>query len=248
MIVCATGCFHAHVLVRPSARIEGPSLSRKKRLRAANDRPSASDAISSIPLTMPWMNVDAAEETLSLVVSLALEAPDESTPASVSQPSTFSAALLEYEPMSPSCEVMPPITSDDDDKAIAIRPRSTSAAPAARGRPCRLSQMDDRRGDAGDDERDQDRLGDGGRGAEKQYKAAEQDGDPDEEPAASPRSRSQRGAVKTAEMWSTSAEDSTWCCFTLGFMTLSGHGGCSSRIFLGLWLIGAVMRPSREYA
>ena len=68
------------------ARSEGPSLRRKKRLRAANERPSASDAISVMPFARPPTNVEMTCGVSCLTLSVALDAPDESTPASSSQP------------------------------------------------------------------------------------------------------------------------------------------------------------------
>ncbi len=89
--VRATG-FGTPMRLSTPARSEGPSFRRKKRLRAKNDSPSASDATSMMPVARPPTNVEIVSGTFCLTLSAALDAPDESTPASSSQPWILSTA------------------------------------------------------------------------------------------------------------------------------------------------------------
>ena len=73
--------------------------------------------------------------TSSFAVLLALSAPDESTPASSSQPWISSAALEPFAEMSSAWEVIPPMTSTPTRIPMARSRRS--AIPAAPPLPTR---------------------------------------------------------------------------------------------------------------
>ena len=114
-------------------RMTGPSLSRKKRLNTARLIPNTSDASPLIPLATPFVSVAMAAGTADARLDRTLSAPDESTPASFSQPSIFWTAELALVAMSSDWDVIPPTTSSRITTPSAMSASRTSAAPAARG-------------------------------------------------------------------------------------------------------------------
>jgi hypothetical protein len=74
------------------ARITGPSLSRKNRLSAVNERKTASEASALTPVATPFSSAWNALLTVVLASSEALCAWPALTPASCSQPWILSTA------------------------------------------------------------------------------------------------------------------------------------------------------------
>ena len=202
VIVRATG-FGTPMCCSTPARSEGPSLSRKKRLRTANERPSASDVISVMPVARPPTSVEMTCGASALTLPEALDAPDESTPASSSQPWMSSTASLAIEPASSAWETIPPITRKSTRAPSATRPRRTMPAPAARGTRCRPSQLTS--GEATDATTKATSTGCvmTAVAPRSQTSPKSSAATPTRSHDAIPRSRSQRGAEKTAESSST---------------------------------------------
>src|SRR5215475_8795578 len=95
VIVVATGlgtprCRSTH------RRIDGPSLSRKKRVRAANERPKNSDVSPWMPLIAPLTSVEITLEASELALEPALDEVESSTPRLFAQLWSWSTAALAF--------------------------------------------------------------------------------------------------------------------------------------------------------
>jgi hypothetical protein len=66
-------------------RIDGPSLSRKKRLSAASESPNTTEASSRIPLIRPFVSVEMILGTSALTWPEALDEADFEIPTLSSQ-------------------------------------------------------------------------------------------------------------------------------------------------------------------
>ena len=120
-------------------RIDGPSLSRKKRLSAASERPNATEARPRIPLIRPVVSVEMMVGTSALTCSEALAEAGLEIPTLSSQSWPLAAAAEACSAIESVWEVIPPMTSKRMTTATATMPTRTSAAAAARGM-WRLSQ------------------------------------------------------------------------------------------------------------
>ena len=120
------------------ARITGPSFRKKKRLRAVNERKTASDARASTPVATPvrraWKPL-LSPAPASLFACCALS---ELTPRSWSQPWILSAPCASFGVSADAWLEMPPTTISTNPAPSTSRPRKTSAAPAAARDPAAL--------------------------------------------------------------------------------------------------------------
>ncbi len=164
------------------ARITGPSLSRKNRLSAVNDRKAASEASAVMPVATPPSSAWKASLTEELALSPALCALASLTPASFSALCSLSTALLRLFSSSGPWLVTPDSSRTAISTASAITPNSTIAAPPARPTRWRASQPHDRREHRGDDPGRDDRDDDDRRQREQPDDAGEQDERADEQP------------------------------------------------------------------
>src|SRR5205823_9944331 len=132
VIVCPTG-WGTPRCRSIQARIDGPSLSRKKRLRAARESPKTIEVTPWIPWITPVVKAEMIFGTSFSTPDFAVDAPDSFKSRSFSQPSALLAASVACLPITVPCDVIPPITTRTTRKARVATPRRTIAAAAARG-------------------------------------------------------------------------------------------------------------------
>ena len=118
----------------------GASLSMKKRLMAAKERKTASEASLSTPPSRPSVRALKPALIEALACWLASAAVEEATPRPWSQDSISSAPEWSLWLRLSAWLAMPLMTMTPTPIPIRTIPRKTSTAPAPLGSPCRFSQ------------------------------------------------------------------------------------------------------------
>ena len=121
-------------------RICGPSLSRKNRLSAVNDRKIANEPSTFTPVPTPCTSAWKAPLRLLLAASFASLASLALTPASLSVVSSFPAAPVSVLSRPAAWPATPPMIRTVNPMPTAMIATKTSAAAAARGSPRRCSR------------------------------------------------------------------------------------------------------------
>src|SRR3954469_20649070 len=195
-------------------RSSGPSFRSMKVLKALNAMKKPSDASPLIPAARPCVNTAMMSGTDDFRLSEDAEAPDWSTPRFFSHCWNLSAAELASDAIVSDWARTPPTTRMTINAAIAITKSSTMSAPRARGTRWRWSH--ETPGLATVEMTSPTRTGTAIVDVMPmiQVRPTSRAATPTSSQAAKPRSRSQRGAAKTADnclSWSASSW-TTECC------------------------------------
>ncbi len=147
----------------PQARIEGPSLSRKNSESAVMARKNTRPESALRPSASPLSRCETAALTESLPSFFAFSAPDELTPASLSQLASVSLASERWPSMLVSSPVMPVEDQDEQTDADGDDAEQHEGGAQAARKATPLEPADDRRrhgrDDRGGDDRGDDHLG-----------------------------------------------------------------------------------------
>ncbi len=120
--------------------IAGPSLSRKKRLRAVNERKTANEASLSTPPITPWVSASNPAPIEALASAFAFAAVVAFTPRSPRSDSISLAPSLSLAERLSAWLAIPVRTISPTPAPTAMIARKTSPAPIPLGTPCRRSQ------------------------------------------------------------------------------------------------------------
>ena len=115
--------------------ILGPSMSRKKEVKAVKPRNTTIEVRPAMPPATPWSRVRPICGTASLMCWAASGA--DVIPRSWAQLCTRSSACVSAASIDVDWDEMPPSTSPIVITPMATSPSMTTAAPAARGHPRR---------------------------------------------------------------------------------------------------------------